>query len=398
MKILHTSDWHLGQVFYSYDRTDEYIHFFHQLKEIVESYHPDAMVVCGDIFDVSSPSSSIMRLFTDFILDLHEIAEGMAIIITSGNHDSASRIDVNKNLWKKAGIHVLGNVRRENGIYDFSENTIEIPGKGYIMAIPYINRAFMGNSDNETSAEESFFGMTADHLEKINSDNLPCVLMAHLTVEGCDMKGHKTGMIGNINSVKNTIFSKVYDYVALGHIHKAQKLDEEGRIRYSGTPIAVSFDEDYTHSVSIVDIRKESSPSIKQIEIKPLRALKTFPEKPVDFKKALKLFAKIPDDDNSYIRLNVAQENDLPTDCQELAAAVAADKDCRYCLIKYSRLNSLQNEKEMINMSSSQFAELNPNEIAERFFKVSGIPDSQSEIYMSLLDQLQNEYSLENIL
>lgn len=398
MKILHTSDWHLGQVFYSYDRTDEYIHFFHQLKEIVESYHPDAMVVCGDIFDVSSPSSSIMRLFTDFILDLHEIAEGMAIIITSGNHDSASRIDVNRNLWKKAGIHVLGNVRRENGIYDFSENTIEIPGKGYIMAIPYINRAFMGNSDNETSAEESFFGMTADHLEKINSDNLPCVLMAHLTVEGCDMKGHKTGMIGNINSVKNTIFSKVYDYVALGHIHKAQKLDEEGRIRYSGTPIAVSFDEDYTHSVSIVDIRKESSPSIKQIEIKPLRALKTFPEKPVDFKKALKLFAKIPDDDNSYIRLNVAQENDLPTDCQELAAAVAADKDCRYCLIKYSRLNSLQNEKEMINMSSSQFAELNPNEIAERFFKVSGIPDSQSEIYMSLLDQLQNEYSLENIL
>ena len=398
MKILHTSDWHLGQVFYSYDRTDEYIHFFHQLKEIVESYHPDAMVVCGDIFDVSSPSSSIMRLFTDFILDLHEIAEGMAIIITSGNHDSASRIDVNRNLWKKAGIHVLGNVRRENGIYDFSENTIEIPGKGYIMAIPYINRAFMGNSDNETSAEESFFGMTADHLEKINSDNLPCVLMAHLTVEGCDMKGHKTGMIGNINSVKNTIFSKVYDYVALGHIHKAQKLDEEGRIRYSGTPIAVSFDEDYTHSVSIVDIRKESSPSIEQIEIKPLRALKTFPEKPVDFKKALKLFAKIPDDDNSYIRLNVAQENDLPTDCQELAAAVAADKDCRYCLIKYTRLNSLQNEKEMINMSSSQFAELNPNEIAERFFKASGIPDSQSEIYMSLLDQLQNEYSLENIL
>ena len=396
MKILHTSDWHLGQVFYSYDRTDEYIHFFHQLKEIVDSHHPDAMVVCGDIFDVSSPSSSIMRLFTDFILDLHEIAEGMTIVITSGNHDSASRIDVNRNLWKKAGIHVLGNVRRENGIYDFSENTIEIPGKGYIMAIPYINRAFMGNSDNETSAEESFFGMTADHLEKINSDNLPCVLMAHLTVEGCDMKGHKTGMIGNINSVKNTIFSNVYDYVALGHIHKAQKLDEEGRIRYSGTPIAVSFDEDYTHCVSIVDIKKGSSPSIEQIEIKPLRALKTFPEKPVDFKKALKLFTKIPDDDNSYIRLNVAQENDLPADCQELAAAVAADKDCRYCLIKYTRLNSLQNEKEMINMSSSQFAELNPNEIASRFFKASGIPDSQSEIYMSLLDQLQNEYSLEN--
>lgn len=396
MKILHTSDWHLGQVFYSYDRTDEYIHFFHQLKEIVESHHPDAMVVCGDIFDVSSPSSSIMRLFTDFILDLHEIAEGMAIIITSGNHDSASRIDVNRNLWKKAGIHVLGNVRRENGIYDFSENTIEIPGKGYIMAIPYINRAFMGNSDNETSAEESFFGMTADHLEKINSDNLPCVLMGHLTVEGCDMKGHKTGMIGNINSIKNTIFSNVYDYVALGHIHKAQKLDEEGRIRYSGTPIAVSFDEDYTHCVSIVDIKKGSSPSIEQMEIKPLRALKTFPEKPVDFKKALKLFTKIPDDDNSYIRLNVAQENDLPADCQELAAAVAADKDCRYCLIKYTRLNSLQNEKEMINMSSSQFAELNPNEIASRFFKASGIPDSQSEIYMSLLDQLQNEYSLEN--
>lgn len=395
MKILHTSDWHLGQVFYSYDRTDEYIHFFYQLKEIVKSHHPDAMVVSGDIFDVSSPSSSIMRLFTDFILELHETAESMTIVITSGNHDSASRIDVNRNLWKKAGIHVLGNVKRENGIYDFSDNTIEIPGKGYIMAIPYINRAFMSSTDNETTPEESFFNMSAEYLGKVNIDNLPCVLMSHLTVEGCDMKGHKTGMIGNINSVKNTIFSKVYDYVALGHIHKAQKLDEAGRIRYSGTPVAVSFDEDYPHSVSIVDIEKDYAPNIVQIEIKPLRELKTFPEKPVDFKKALKLFAKIPDDDNSYIRLNVAQENDLPADCQELASSIATDKDCRFCLIKYTRLNSLQDEKEMINMSSAQFTELNPNEIASRFFKASGISDSQREIYLSLLEQLQNEYSLE---
>lgn len=396
MKILHTSDWHLGQVFYSYDRTDEYVHFFHQLKEIVKSNHPDAMVVSGDIFDVSSPSSSIMRLFTDFILDLHELEEEMTIVITSGNHDSASRIDINRNLWKKAGIHVLGNVKRENGIYDFSDNTIEIAGKGYVMAIPYINRAFMGNANNENTPEESFFSMTAEYLEKVNVDNLPCVLMCHLTVDGCDMKGHKTGMIGNINSVKNTIFGKAYDYVALGHIHKVQQLDEAGRIRYSGTPVAVSFDEDYPHSVSIVDIEKGSLPSVSRIEIKPLRELKTFPEKPVDFKKALKLFAKLPDNDNSYIRLNVAQENDLPADCMELASSIAADKDCRFCIIKYTRLNSLQNEKEMINISSSQFADLNPNEIASRFFKASGISDSQREIYMSLIEQLQNEYSLEN--
>ncbi|MDE5713069.1 MAG: exonuclease SbcCD subunit D C-terminal domain-containing protein, partial [Muribaculaceae bacterium] len=150
------------------------------------------------------------------------------------------------------------------------------------------------------------------------------------------------------------------------------------------------------HSVSIVDIEKGSLPSLSRIVIKPLRELKTFPEKPVDFKKALKLFAKLPDNDNSYIRLNVVQENDLPADCLELASSIAADKDCRFCIIKYTRLNSLQNEKEMINISSSQFAELNPNEIASRFFKASGIPDSQREIYMSLIEQLQNEYSLEN--
>lgn len=395
MKLIHTSDWHLGQQLYGYDRTEEHLHFFSHLKKAALEERPDALLVSGDIFDVSTPSAATSRMFTDFIVSLHNELPEMAIVITAGNHDSASRIDVDRNLWRSIGVHVIGKTIRNDGVYDFTDNIIVVDGKGVIAAVPFINRAFMTFENKEDVPEKLFFEKVGETAREKNTDSLPAVLMAHITVEGCDMTGHKTATIGNINSVSPEIFGDTFDYVALGHIHRAQNLKADASVRYSGTPVAVGFDENYPHSITVVELRKGEKPEVREIEIPQLRKMLTLPATGVDFKKALKMLSKLPGNDNSYVRLNVVQEQDLPADCEELAAELCREKDCRYCLIKYEKAGMKKAETGFEAMRAAEFSTFSPSEIARRFFTGMGLDEERMATYSSLLAEIEKEISEE---
>lgn len=390
MKILHTSDWHLGQTFYSYDRTEEHIHFFNQLKDILRWEIPDAMLVSGDIFDVSNPSSSVWRLFKDTILDIHSLVPEMKIIVTAGNHDSASRIDIDRNLWKSGGIHVIGGLDRKDGEFDFGENIINIDGKGYVIALPFINRFALSKGKKESEGEYDFFKKIESLVTDKNVENLPVVLMAHLTIADCDMQGHREKTLGGIDSVKSDVFGNGFDYVALGHIHKAQQF-ENGRVAYSGAPVAISFDETGRHTVSVVNIKKGFLPEIENIEIKPLRELRTIPEEGVPFKKALRAIDRLPDLDLSYVRLNVAQKEDLPADCMEQAVARAKGKNCRFCTIKYVQSVERVLESNSLDVKAFEFVEMNPVEVADSFFRVTGVDPELKKEYLEILSKLHQD-------
>ena len=394
MKLIHTSDWHIGQQLYGYDRTEDHQYFFSQLREICLQEQPDALMVSGDIFDVSTPSASSMRLFTDFILDLHREVPGMRIVITSGNHDSASRIDVNRNLWRAAGIYVIGTVMRTDGEYDFSDNVVEVDGKGFILAVPYINPAFMGSRDSDNCVEKRFFESGAECLRKRNGGCLPAVLMAHMTVSGCDRRGHKDSQIGRIETVGADVFPEYFSYVALGHIHKPQNLTEDGRVRYCGSPLAVSFDEDYPHSVSVVELDAGHAIAVREIEIIPSRELLTFPAEPTDFKSARKKLTKFPREDRSFIRLNVRQETGLPSDCEELATTATEGKQCKYCTIKYEYTGSVCGDA-LKALSLTEFAELTTGDLARRFFSSRGVSDTEAQDYIRMLQEIETEIETE---
>lgn len=392
MIILHTSDWHLGTTLYGYDRMDDHIHFFSQLKEIVKQKKPDALLVSGDIFDISYPSAYCQKIFTDFLLELHEVSPEMVIIVTSGNHDSASRIEVNRNLWKSIGIHVIGNVRKKDGIYDFTENIITVPGKGYVAAVPFINRAYLAKSDKEDKPERTFFESLATCFIESNHMQLPFVLMAHLTVRKEVNKEQCKDMTGNINAVGYDIFNPIYDYVALGHIHFPHDIDQLGKVRYSGSPIAIGFDEDYPHSVTIINIEKGGILSKEELVIYPLHNLVTYPSSPVDFKTAIKLLKKYPVDKADFIRLNVEDKNDLPSDCQEQATEAVKGKACKFCVIKYNRERA--NIEKMANeiISTVEFSEMTPCEVAKKLFDSFQISQEASEEYLKLIEGLENDY------
>lgn len=262
--------------------------------------------------------------------------------------------------------------------------------KGYVLAIPFVNRAFMSSRDSGESPEGVFFKQAEMAVSKYAEEGLPIVLMAHLAISDCDTEGHRNMVIGGFDTVAHTVFGDKFDYVALGHIHKPQTLGK-GLISYSGSPVAVGFDENYAHGVNIVTVEKGMVPEIRRIEIEPLRKLKTYPEEATDFKRAVKMLSRLPEDDSSYIRLNVRQKDDLPYGCEEIVASAVADKKCRYCTIKFEKETESEAENEFVAITATEFRETTPADIAKRFFISAGVDETTVEEYIGMIEKMEKE-------
>jgi len=345
MKILHTSDWHLGHTLYNYDRSREQQAFLKQLIRIVAEEMPDAMVVSGDIYHYSTPSASTQKMYTDGMLEIHRACPEMTIVVTAGNHDSSSKLEIDSSLWNHFGVKVVGNIERNQEEVNLEKHIVEVRNdrgilKGYIIAVPHVYPQNFPILDTETPREERqarFFQALQDEVEKMNAERLPVVLMAHLSIEGSDQTGHDD-TIGGIEYVPISAMGEGYDYLALGHIHCPQNIKGSRHCaRYCGTPLPVSFDEAYPHSVSIVEIQGEKAPQIKTIEIENPMPLITLPKEAVDFEEAIKLLEEYPDDKPAYIRLNVLIKDYLAPDCNERASNAVKGKNCKFCYIKPNR-------------------------------------------------------------
>ena len=323
MKFLHTADLHLGQVMYqNYGREDEHRHFFAQLDQWCATHQPDALLVSGDIFDIQQPGASTKHTFNEFFVNLHNRYPTMQIVITAGNHDSASRIQADNVVWQMGKVILVGRPPASNctSLPDGwqEDYVVRIDGKGYIIALP-----FMTGSRRE--ATQSLL----DYVAKENIAGLPVVVMGHTAVVGTDYTGHNFD-IGHLQALDPNDLGNGYDYYALGHIHRPQTLghldDEQeevsfyptGVIRYSGSALHVSCDEKYPHTVSLVEIDQHGG----EVKLSRLRIdeLRHFYELPTthpaqSYEEALetvKLFAQ--EGGKGYIRLRINYDTDLPSD------------------------------------------------------------------------------------
>ena len=367
-KIIHTSDWHLGQNFYGYDRSEEQADFLRQLVDIVSQQQPDALLVSGDIFHTAAPSSAAVTLYVNAMLDIHNACPKMAIVVIAGNHDSASRLQCDSRLWELAGVKVLGGIARDSeGLADLDHHIIHVKGKGIVAAVPFaypasfplVNEEHVG-SDQRQSV---YFQSLLDCVHAQNPAQLPVVLMAHLAVNGSDFTGHEVGMM---ECVEVGVLGNGYDYAALGHIHRPQDVSE--RARYCGTPLAVSFDEQCEHSVSIVEIDAHGSmPRVTTERIENIKPLRTIPAgPPVDFEAALEQLQVLVPDERAYVRLNVLVDRYLPNGAQERAALAVADKQCRFCEIKKTAI--VEASHAVRQMTMEEFNHKHPIEVAQQFY------------------------------
>ena len=384
MKILHTSDWHLGHTLYNYDRTEEQQAMLEQMVNIVEEQKPDVFLLCGDVYHTPQPSAAVQTMLSDGLVKIHEANPQMTIVMTAGNHDSGTKHEIFQTPWKALKVYAIGQLEKE----DLDEHIIEVSGKGWIVAVPYAN---------ERNIPEGFFQQLLDRVAEKNIETLPIVMTAHTTVKGCDFTGHDHATeytVGGIDSLELNEMGEGYDYLALGHIHHEQFVHSgKHNVRYSGTPLPVSFDENFTHSVSIVEIDKHGEmPAVKEIEIQNPHPLVTLPTDGLaTWEEAKGLLSKFPDDIPAYIRLNVEIEDFLPVEANAEAASLTEGKQCRFCCINAKRKVASQNEVKVLTVQ--EFQEEKPIEIAKRYAEYEGISfdEEMQTMFNEVMDMVADE-------
>lgn len=376
MKILHTSDWHLGHQLYGYDRTEEQTAMLEQMARIAETEKPDVFLISGDVFHVSAPGADVQRRFVDAMLAIRRANPGMRIIVTAGNHDSASRHEIFRTPWKELGVDSVGELNKDNP----EEHILEIPGKGWVVAVPYANRR---------NIPDGFFKDLLAMTRERNTDNLPVVMSAHTTVKGADFMGHdRLGgekedddfMIGGIDAIRIEEMGDGYDYLALGHIHREQFIHSgingaHHNARYSGSPLPVSFDEPFVHSVTIVEIAEHGGKvATRLVPIENPRPLVTLPaERKAAWKEALELLRDYDQEPNAYIRLNVRQSDPLPSGAFDTARKWAEAKKLRFCHVNYERERNVEADARHVALTVGELQDINPQSIAELYLQKLGV-------------------------
>lgn len=395
MKILHTSDWHLGQSFYNFNREEEFREFFRQLRTIIRKEKPDAMLVSGDIFDVATPSNAIVTMYNKELLQIQQENEGLQTIITAGNHDSPSRLSSAGILWKEFGVTVIGSPNRKDGEIDMQQMIVPIYQNkqisGWVLAVPYMHSSSYPAAENDCYSERvrSFYSKLFNIAKEIRTSGQPIIAMGHLTMANSDLTGHNT-TIGMMDSVPADIWNDDIAYVALGHIHHAQHIGADN-VRYSGSVLPMSFDENYQHSVTIVEFENERMSTLRKIEIKPPIAICTVPEKAAPFEEVKEALSSYPDDEPAYLRANILSEGVMPVDMFDEANSCLKDKTkLRLCTLLHVRKQQETPEEDgNIIHSLDELRKISPIEVAKRSYKIKKQEEMPEELIACMKEALE---------
>ncbi|HBZ33879.1 MAG TPA: hypothetical protein DEO38_02135 [Bacteroidales bacterium] len=359
MKFIHTADWHIGQEIKQYSRTDEHRYFFSQLTDLVTAEQPDALLVSGDIFHNAAPNNEAVKLYTDTMVQLHEACKTMTIVIIAGNHDSPSRLEANKSIFRYANVHVVGTVNHD----DPMQHVVYIPDKGYVIAIPHF---YLRSWENE----KSIFLKAQEYVRNVNTDNLPVVMMAHTYVHGADVSGHN-GMIGGLETEDVSLLGNYYDYLALGHIHHPQTLvDAVKTVRYSGSALHVNAAERFVHEVSLVNIESHGdAPEITSVPVKQLRHFYYVPQSGyLPFEQALEQLRLFNPDEQGYVVLSVTVQRYLPTDARQQVDAVMESKTNLRFLDFNVKYETSESGAQAV-FSARQLKQMNPVDVAIEYYR-----------------------------
>lgn len=282
MRILHTSDWHVGKRLKGRDRLDEQAAVLDEIISIADENGVELVLVAGDIFDTYVPSAEAEDLFYRKIKKL--ATKDRAVVLISGNHDDGVRLAASSPLSDELGIYVIGNDRRPLPTTSTFAVRPTRSGKGYavfengngekifLSALPYPNEARFKEEKSELPFGEQMLLWLTEGREQ-NTENLPSVLMAHIFVAGgATTEGEREISVGGARALAVESLPKT-DYVALGHLHKRQRMGE-GHVYYSGSPLQYSFDEaNVEKSVQVFDLTKDGVENLTLVPLKSGRKL-----------------------------------------------------------------------------------------------------------------------------
>ena len=307
MRLFHTSDWHLGQNLHGQERDFEHACFLSWLLTQLATEQPDVLLIAGDIFDTVNPPVKAQERLYDFIVSAHEQQPKLTIVMIAGNHDSGSRIELPAPLMRRLHTHALGRVMwLDDGQLDAERLLIPLPNASgevaaWCLALPFlrpaeVTGAHLGDDYLRGIGQVHEWLIEAANAKRKPGQALIAISHAHMAGGSVSEDSERSLIIGNAEALPASLFGPSISYVALGHLHKPQRVNSEDRIRYSGSPIPLSFSEiGYQHQ--ILDVTLDGETLVK-VETRLIpRAVNLQRIGPAPLAEILSQLAELPDID-----------------------------------------------------------------------------------------------------
>lgn len=376
MKVLHTSDWHIGQKFMGKSREDEHKAFLSWVVEIIKKENIDVLIVAGDIFDTGNPPNYALELYYNFLKQLFSI-ENLYVIITAGNHDSISTLKAPKQLLEFMNVHVItsGDEDENELIPIYKEDKLQ----GVVCAVPFlrdsiVRKAVSGQTTNEkesslnTGIKQHYIAVYEEAIKLTSKDNLPIIATGHLTTVGSrTSESERDIYIGGTLDIGSDFLGKYFDYVALGHLHINQTVGSD-HVRYSGSPIPLSFSEsNQKKKINIVEF-KDDKVNVEEIEIPLYRKLQVLKG---NLESVIKELNKI-EDKSTWIEIHLNDDNPMSAN-QEIREFT----DKKELIILAIKIDRTEKKLEAKELKVTSLDELTPSDVFTRRLDVEELDDKE---------------------
>lgn len=301
MKFLHLSDLHLGKRFNEFSMIEDQKYILKEILSIVLSEKPDAVIIAGDVYDKSVPSTEAVELFDEFIYELSKC--NVKVFIISGNHDSAERLSFASRLISREGIYFSPVYKGEAQKVTLSDEFGDVD----VYMLPFVRpanvRAYFPEKEIHSYSDAVEAAVESMSIDSENRN----VLITHQFVTGAERSESEDVSVGGTDNVAASVFGG-FDYVALGHIHKAQNIGTSG-IRYCGTPLKYSFSEAKDEkSVTVVVMQEKGKLEVSEIPLKPLHDVREIKGK---YQELVSKSAYEGTATNDYIRAVLTDEDEI---------------------------------------------------------------------------------------
>lgn len=373
MKIIHTTDWHLGQSFFTQSRKYEHQCFLSWLLALIAREQIDALIVAGDIFDTGTPPSYAREMYNQFVVDIQQL--GCRLVVLGGNHDSVAMLNESKPLLARLNTHVIASTGLE-----LDEQVVELPARNgnpaaILCAVPYIrprdvlqSQAGESGTDKRQALGEAikahYASLYARAVAKRDAagGELPIIATGHLTALGVTKSESTRDIyIGTLEAFAADGFPPA-DYIALGHIHRPQMVAKSEHIRYSGSPIYLSFDElNSRKQVVMVEFNGAARKSITPVDVPVFQPMTTLTGNLAQLEQDIKSL-DTAGDRPTWLCLQV-DSDDYLSDLQQRVQAMIDGVN-----VEVLQLRRVRNkQRQMLSQQKTEtLAELTPTEVFEK--------------------------------
>ncbi len=401
MKILHTADWHIGKMLHKYPLYEEMELYIAFLLETIKKEKIDLLLVSGDIFDSSNPSIRDKQMYFNTIIKLYEA--DIRVIITGGNHDSIGELNAPKEVLSAINTTVVGGApdNIEDQIIEITneKNELEV----VILAVPFLRDRDLRKDQVGKTYEDRTAAIKAgikDHYQKladICQEKYPkqaVVAMGHLFAEGSSTSESERDIhVGNQAAVKSTIFPVEFDYVALGHIHRPQLVSKKEHIRYSGSPIALSFSEKGDDkSMEIIEIEQHKIKAINSIAIPKYRSLVSISGSMDEVENKLRKYTS-EDPLPSFIELKIKEETFSALTISKVEELVSSyqDHDVFKILKHQSSFEKGQQDTASLFQAGLSIENISPKEVFKKRLEAEELDTEKQNILLDAFQELLEE-------